>query len=386
MRRSRMLAVLGSSLLLLSAGVIRAQQPPAVPPPDQTLTPQQLENMVAPIALYPDPLLTQIMVASTYPLEVVEAYQWLQHNPGLTGTALTEAAQQQNWDASVQALVVFPDVMKQLNNDVTWTTNLGNAFLAQQAEVMDAVQRLRQQAQQSGKLASNTQETVTATSDPNSGAPAIDIEPADPDVIYVPVYNPSWFWGPALYYPYPGWYWPRRAGRRPLLRMGPRHPHGSLLRRGLAWMGRLGLASGMGRTHRHREQHVHPSLQLQFGAPDAVARDLGVGARSGHRVGVPYARPELSNRFQSNVRENLRTAPTQQARQSVAPSNERIGGRSVPQNNPRGGVFGGMGNGQAARINSDHGYSSLGAGRTGGGGRPAGGGGRPAPAPAGRRK
>src|SRR5271170_1601855 len=158
MRRFQKLIVLGSSFMLFGAGLIRAQQPPPLPPPDQTLNPQQLENLVAPIALYPDPLLTQILVASTYPLEVVEASQWLQQHTALTGTALTDAAQQQNWDASVQALVVFPDVLKKLNTDVTWTTNLGNAFLAQQAQVMDAVQRLRQRAQQDGKLQSTPQE------------------------------------------------------------------------------------------------------------------------------------------------------------------------------------------------------------------------------------
>src|ERR1700686_3832358 len=98
------------------------QQPPPLPPPNQVLTPDQLDDLVAPIALYPDPLLSQILVASTYPLEVVQAYQWLQRSPGLTGPALTEAAQQQNWDPSVQALVVFSDVLKRLNDDITWTT------------------------------------------------------------------------------------------------------------------------------------------------------------------------------------------------------------------------------------------------------------------------
>jgi hypothetical protein len=123
-----------------------AQQQPSLSPPGQTLTPDQLNDLVAPIALYPDELLSQIMVACTYPLEVVEAYQWQQRNPGLNGPALTQATQQQNWDPSVQALVVFPDVLKRLNDDVTWTTNLGNAFLAQQQDVMDAVQRMRQRA------------------------------------------------------------------------------------------------------------------------------------------------------------------------------------------------------------------------------------------------
>src|SRR5258708_12582300 len=124
-------------LLLASVGLF-AQ--PAPPPPDQTLTPDQLNDLVAPIALYPDPLLSQVLVAATYPLEVVQAYQWLQRNPGLTGPALTSAAQQQNWDASIQALVVFPAVLKRLNDDVNWTTSLGTAFLAQHQDLMDPVQ------------------------------------------------------------------------------------------------------------------------------------------------------------------------------------------------------------------------------------------------------
>ena len=124
-----------------------------------------MNDLVAPIALYPDPLLSQIMVASTYPLEVVQAYQWLQRIPGLNGPDLTQAAQQQNWDPSIQALVMFPGVLKRLNDDITWTTNLGNAFLAQQQEVMEAVQRMRQRAQQAGKLASTPQENVVTTTD-----------------------------------------------------------------------------------------------------------------------------------------------------------------------------------------------------------------------------
>lgn len=192
-----------------SSAWAQQQQPPPLPPPGETLTPDQLDDLVAPIALYPDELLSQIMVAATYPLEVVEAFQWTQRNPGLNGPALTEAAQQQNWDPSVQALVVFPDVMNRLNDDVTWTTNLGNAFLAQQNDVMDAVQRMRQRAQQAGRLQSTPQLNVQTTNE--GGRPYIDIEPADPDVMYVPVYDPVWIWGPPLWYPYPRWYWPPRS-------------------------------------------------------------------------------------------------------------------------------------------------------------------------------
>src|ERR1017187_9729883 len=160
-------------LLVISVGLLAQDQAPAPPPPGQTLTPDQLNDLVAPIALYPDPLLSQVLVASTYPLEEVQASQWLQRNPGLTGPALTAAAQQQNWDPSVQALVVFPDVLKRLSDDVSWTTNLGNAFLAQQQDVMDAVQRMRQQAQQAGKLASTPQENVVAQNE--GGQPYIEI-------------------------------------------------------------------------------------------------------------------------------------------------------------------------------------------------------------------
>jgi hypothetical protein len=160
------------------------QQAPPMPQPDQALTPEQLDDMVAAVALYPDPLLSQMLVASTYPLELVEASQFLQRNPGLTGPALTQAVQQQNWDPSVQALVVFPDVIRLLMQDVTWTTNLGNAFLAQQADVMDAVQRMRRKAQDAGKLASTPQENVVT--DNQGGQPIVEILPPDPNVIYVP--------------------------------------------------------------------------------------------------------------------------------------------------------------------------------------------------------
>src|ERR1700761_6204913 len=124
------------------------------PPPAQPLNPQQLQDLVAPIALYPDNLLSEILAASTYPIEVVEAQQWLQQHRNLSGQQLLDAAKDQNWDPSVQALVAFPDVLARLNQDIRWTTDLGNAFLAQQADVMGAVQQMRAKAQANGKLKS----------------------------------------------------------------------------------------------------------------------------------------------------------------------------------------------------------------------------------------
>jgi hypothetical protein len=200
-------AVVCAALLFVAEdGRLPAQQPPQTPPPSEALASNQLDDLVAPIALYPDPLLSQILVASTYPLELVQAFQWLGRNPGLAGAALTQAAEQQNWDPSIQALVVFPDLVKRLNQDITWTTNLGNAFLSQQADVMDAVQRMRLKAQQAGKLSSTSHETVTTTND--SGQTVIQIEPSNPQVIYLPTYDPAYIWGPSLYYPYASWFYP----------------------------------------------------------------------------------------------------------------------------------------------------------------------------------
>jgi hypothetical protein len=164
-----------------------------------------LDNLVAPIALYPDPLVGQVLAASTYPLEVVEAQQWRRQNQNLSGQQLMDAARQQNWDASVQALVTFPDVLTMLNRDIQWTTDLGNAYLAQQRDVMAAIQRMRRSAQQNGKLQSTSQQVVTTET--QNGQSAVAIQPADPQVIYVPVYNPVYVWGPPAwgYYP-PLWY------------------------------------------------------------------------------------------------------------------------------------------------------------------------------------
>jgi hypothetical protein len=199
-------ALLGISFLMMAQ--VQAQAPvpgQQAPVQAQMLPAEQLNDLVAPIALYPDPLLSQVLVASTYPLEVVEAQQWLQRNGSLRGQQLTDAARQQNWDASVQAMVAFPDVLTMLNQDVQWSTALGNAFLAQQADVMAAVQRMRARAQANGRLSSTPQQTVTTET--QGGQTAIDIAPADPQVIYVPEYDPGYVWGPPAWGYYPPLYY-----------------------------------------------------------------------------------------------------------------------------------------------------------------------------------
>ncbi len=210
--QSMIRTVAASCVLLVPLGTTVALAQEAQGPAEQqaavrtSLAPQQLDNLVAPLALYPDPLLSQVLVAATYPLEVVEANQWLQQNRSLTGTALMDAARQQNWDPSVQALVAFPDVLARMNQDVRWTTDLGNAFLGQQADVMAAVQRLRARAQANGKLRTTPQEVVTTQAQGDQSV--IAIQPADPQIIYVPTYDPTYIWGAPAYGYYPGLFYP----------------------------------------------------------------------------------------------------------------------------------------------------------------------------------
>jgi hypothetical protein len=165
----------------------------------------QLDSLVAPIALYPDPLLSQVLVASTYPLEIIQLQQWIQRNGGLKGDDLTNAVQKQDWDPSIQAMAVFPDLVKRLADDVKWTTDLGNAFLAQQDDVMNAVQRMRKKAMDAGNLKSNEQQKVeTKTVETKT---VVVIQPASTQVVYVPVYSPVIVYGPPIY-PYPPIYYP----------------------------------------------------------------------------------------------------------------------------------------------------------------------------------
>src|SRR4030088_1740763 len=166
---------------------------------------EQLDSLVAPIALYPDPLLAQALAASTYPLEIIQLRQWLEKNKGLKDKALADAVAKETWDPSIQALAALPDVVKRLADDIQWTTDLGNAFLAQQSDVMDAVQRMRKKAQDKGNLKSTEQQKVETRVIENKSV--IVVEQANPQVVYVPSYDPVVVYGPA-YYPYPPIYYP----------------------------------------------------------------------------------------------------------------------------------------------------------------------------------
>src|SRR5271154_3529270 len=187
-------------------------QTPSQTPSGPKLSEGQLEQLVAPIALYPDPLLTQVLMASTYPLEVVEAARWSHDNPGVLGNALQNAMQTQSWDPSVKALAAVPQTLQMMSDKLDWTEQLGDAFLAQQPDVMNTVQKLRVEAQAAGNLQSTPQQRVTAVPAPVGAAPgpmrqAIVIEPVNPDIYYVPVYNPAVIYGAWNYPDYPPFYW-----------------------------------------------------------------------------------------------------------------------------------------------------------------------------------
>lgn len=335
------------------------QQPPAQQP---LMPPEQLDNLVAPIALYPDPLLGQVLAASTYPLEVVEAEQWLQQNGNLHGQDLINAAREQNWDPSVQAIVAFPDVLAMLNRDVRWTTDLGNAFLAQQQDVMAAVQRMRQRAEANGRLSSNADQTVTT--DTQNGQSAVVIEPANPQYIYVPEYNPDYIWGPPAwgYYP-PLWYPPVSFGFGfyPGIYLGGFFPGwgvgfggwGLGWGWGFGWFGGGGLFLNAGFFS---HWGYHPYWGDRFGGDRF--RGGFAGGRVGwehdpyHRGGVPYANRGVASRFASTSRYSAGR---------VAGGNAFSAARSGSFNQTRGGGFNG-----GARGGGVNGAARGGAGAGGG--------------------
>ena len=172
------------------------------PPPAVAYPQDQLDSLLAPIALYPDQLLAQVLMASTYPLDVVSAARFVKSNPGLKGDALDKAVEGRNWDPSVQSLTAFPQVLDMMNDKLEWTQQLGDAYLADEAGVMRTVQGLREKAQAAGNLKSSEQQTVIVQEK------TIIIEPAQPQVVYVPVYNPTYVYGPWWAPSYPPYYWP----------------------------------------------------------------------------------------------------------------------------------------------------------------------------------
>ena len=370
----------------------------------------QLDSLVAPIALYPDPLLAQVLAAATYPLEIMQLQQWLTKNPGLKDKALQDAVMKQPWDPTIQSLAVLPDVVKRLADDIQWTTDLGNAFLAQESDVMDAVQRMRAKAKGSGNLKSNEQMKVNTQSVDNKQV--IVIEQSNPEVVYVPSYNPTVVYGapaypyPSIYYPPPGYY---AAGMAISFGVG--------MAIGAAWGG----GGWCCNSHWGSNNNININNNNTF--VNNSNRVNNVSNRSGnrtgnstwqhnaqHRGGTPYGNKATANRYGGTARGDSLSSRQGNARQNqgqlgggadrgggrqqsvggnrggggdgggnrAGGGGDRVGNRSVSSGgggSRSGGAFGGSGgmSGGSARASSSRGASSMGSG--GGGGRRGGGGG-----------
>jgi len=204
-RRSVSINLLAVLLSLTAVPQAVAEEPTKAP----TFKPEELEQIVAPVALYPDAVLAQVFMASTYPLEIVQAARWSKEHPDVKGDALEKEMEKQSWDPSVKSLTTFPDVLTMMNEKLDWTQKLGDAFLGQQKDVMDAVQRLRAKAKAEGNLQGSKEQNVRTEAAPagSSTSTIIYVEPADPQVVYVPTYNPTVVYGAWPYPAYPPYYY-----------------------------------------------------------------------------------------------------------------------------------------------------------------------------------
>jgi hypothetical protein len=239
----------------------------------QILDTARLDQLVAPIALYPDTLLAQVLMASTYPFEVVQAGRFAEANKKLKGDKLKEALAKQDWDASVKELVSTPTVLAMMNDRLDWTERLGDGVLAQQADVMDAIQRLRAKAKANGKLETTDQQMVTVTQE--AGQQVIEIEPASPDVIYVPYYDPTVVYGEWPYPEYPPYYYTPPTG----------YVVGGAIATGLAW----GVAYAIGREIWDDIDWDHGDINIDLDRNVAIHRDFKKWEHdSYHRRGVQY--------------------------------------------------------------------------------------------------
>lgn len=343
-----------------SVGGLQVARLNAAPPaqstqsePDQSqparLTPQELQQLLAPIALYPDALVAQILAASAYPTQIVEAERFLQENPNLKDAALGTEVDKQDWDPSVKALTQFPSVLANMDKDLSWTSTLGDANLNQPAEVMDAIQFLRKKAQEAGNLKNTPQETVA-----NQGS-NVTIQPANPEIVYVPEYDPTLVYGyPIFLWPgfYPWWVVPG-----PYIYFGAGFGIGPFFGFGWGWRAwgcdwpHRGLIYGGGRYVFHsrafydRNAYFHGNYRgyAPFERGDRGLR--GYSPPAG-RPGVPSGRPPAG-----------------------VPSNR-------PQTGTRSGPFDGIARGGDTRSYSSRGQSSLGAAPRGGSGGARGGAGR----------
>ena len=377
-----------------------SQQPAAS---QQLLKSEELDALVAPIALYPDTLLAEVLMASTYPLEVVQADRWATENKTLKGDQLKAAVDKQSWDESVKSLVATPSVLTMMSSKLDWTQKLGDTVLAQQADVMDAIQRLRAKAQANNKLSSTKEQKVTVKKEQNKQV--IIIEPTVPDTVYVPYYNPAVVYGGWPYPAYPPYYFPPPAyipgaviGAG--IAFGVGYAIGRWASGGNYWGGGVGWGNnnininrstninniGSGNNWQHNPAHrqgvrySNTNVQQKFGNNNVRVGSqnrMDFRGQSGNQVLKP------GGGGQGNLGGNRPGAGGGSAQRPGAGAGQRLSaggggggqrpsGGQMPSARPAGGGGGGnaLGNissGRVANAQSSRGHASLGGGGGGGG-------------------
>jgi len=395
MKRRAFLALAAALGASLRAGESLAQAA------DTKFKPEELEQMLAPIALYPDALLSQIMMAASYPLEVVEAARWSKANPALKGDAAVNAVKDKEWDASVKSLVAFPDVLARMNDQLDWTRKLGDAMVAQEGDVADAIQRLRRRAAGAGNLQSTPQQTVTTEGSGESVQYAI--APANPGVVYVPSYDPNSAYGTWPNAAYPPTYWPTGGALASGILWGVGIAAAGAMFGGWAWR-------GYGSSYANVNVNKAVNIDRNFNR-NQIGGDGRWQHRVDHRKGVAYRDNATRQRFnqqrpgaeqRQEFRGRLESGPQPRpgggpgaaqrpalgadrpgAAQRPAGGADRPGNRAqqLPaqnlqnRTNQRPGALNGANRGQQINREGARGHQQI--NRSGGGGRPAGGGGRP---------
>jgi hypothetical protein len=354
--------------LSLSAQDAPAQDTQAPPQGGQAApyaqqTPEQLQRLVAPIALYPDSLVAQILAASTFPEQVVEADRWVQAHPDLKGDALGQAVDQQPWDPSVKALAAFPSVLGNMDKNLSWTSSLGDAYYNQQQDVMDAVQVMRRKAQDAGNLKTTPQQKVVEQDS------TIDIEPVDPEVVYVPAYDPWLVYG----YPvvaWPGWYpYPGIWFEGPYLSFG--------IGFGIGWFGGF----GWGWSHWGFDWHNHYAIYNhgRYYSRSRTFYNRGSYYRAGGERGIErnVQRGVSGNRGGGDRSGGFNDRGGETARPFEGDRNAARGyAEPRGQSGVHSGAFSGYDHGGETRSYSSRGSASMGGGGFHGGGGHGGGGGR----------
>jgi hypothetical protein len=403
---SKQFTALMCSVLLVAGGSqseaqAQEQKQAATEEPAPKIPNDQLDSLVAPIALYQDALLAQVLAASTYPLEIVQLQQFLAKHKDLKDKALADAVMKQNWDPSIQSMAALPDVVKRLADDIGWTTDLGNAVLAQQSDVMEAVQRMRAKAKEKGNLKSNEQMKVETKVVENKSV--IIIEQSKPEVVYVPSYDPVVVYGAAPYpyppiaYPPPGYY---AAGMALSFGVG--------MAIGAAWGGGGWCCNSSWGGNNEININNNNTFVNNSNRQNVSNSGNRTGNRTGgsnswqhnsqHRGGTPYSNKATANKYggsargdsmsdrQAGARQNQgqrggsqQTGSTdrggrQQAGNMDRGGGDKVGNRSVSSGSgasSKGGGFGSGGSssrssGSSARASSSRGSSSMGGSRGGG--------------------